>query len=959
MSLYGALFGAVSGLSAQSSKIGVISDNIANSSTIAYKEGKAVFESLVINASTEGIYQTGGVRTGTRYLIDKQGLLQSTESTTDIAISGAGFFVVRADSAGETSPLYTRAGSFSQNELGDFVNTSGYFLQGWPLDREGRLPGETGNLNSTSFTNFDSLVTVNVESASGTASPTTTIALGANLKASQSVYPGQAATLTPDSANNDNFGAAAKTILVGADYGLGTVNSVRRGDQFTISTGSGQIFTYEYGGYAVSRDVTDVDPNTNIGDGGIDHVANVSLGAATIEYSALNTFRITIPGHNLITGDNMTLSGFAAIGATPAVELNAIQTITWVDADTVQFTVATPAGVVFGSTFGGAGQEAAIRRYDGNVLDATGSVDTFLGITGVTDYSVASRTFTIQAGSNSVRTFTYTTTTPNALDGEFNNMTSLANAIDGTSGLTARLVDGRLLISSDDSSESLTFANGDAVGDVGSGTTRGIDWVEELDLHDVSADNADRRFNSLQGLADAVNEEDGISAVVSDPLVSSTLSINVDDPQDTIQFFDLELPSEINAVALSYPIELPAAGAYNAGDNIDVVITGIPTPAPEDGDFVTISGLTAGLGGLPENLPNGTWEVVNVNGGGGTFTVRMITPMDVTLVASGNGGGNGYDADVGNVLSTVGKSNQGSLLATLGLIDSLGATEYINTAALGETAVLGPQYDPTGAIGENMASGDITAQFSRNVRIYDSLGSGHDIRFSFIKIASNRWAVEAHAIPDTDVTTSGALVDGQVAVGTMTFNGDGSLRSIDVGLSSDIVIAWTNGSLSSTLNLDLGTAGDPFGTDGATVIGLADGMSQFDSSYNVNFANQNGAAVGLLVSVSIDSEGVIIASYSNGEAQSLFKLPLADFPNANGLLPISGNVFAQTSESGEVNLRESGTNGVGSVVSATLEQSNVDIAQQLTEMIIAQRAYQANTRVITVSNDLLEQLNQI
>ncbi len=184
MSLYGALFGGVSGLSAQSSKIGAISDNIANVNTIGYKQATATFSSLVVNSSSAVSYQTGGVRAGTRLDIDKQGLLQSTQSSTDLAISGGGFFVVRAvpDGSGggtATTPLYTRAGSFTPDSLGNFVNAQGFFLQGWPLDRNGLLPGEVGNLNTTAFTNFDSLRPVNVESASGVAQGTSTISLGA------------------------------------------------------------------------------------------------------------------------------------------------------------------------------------------------------------------------------------------------------------------------------------------------------------------------------------------------------------------------------------------------------------------------------------------------------------------------------------------------------------------------------------------------------------------------------------------------------------------------------------------------------------------------------------------------------------------------------------------------------------------------------------------------------------
>jgi flagellar hook protein FlgE len=113
------------------------------------------------------------------------------------------------------------------------------------------------------------------------------------------------------------------------------------------------------------------------------------------------------------------------------------------------------------------------------------------------------------------------------------------------------------------------------------------------------------------------------------------------------------------------------------------------------------------------------------------------------------------------------------------------------------------------------------------------------------------------------------------------------------------------------------------------------------------------------VGVNIDGDGFVIASFSNGETQKIYKLPIADFANPNGLQAITGNVFAETAASGDVNLREAGKNGAGDVVSNALEASNVDLAQQLTDMIVAQRAYQSNTRVITTADQLLEKLTQI
>ncbi len=118
--------------------------------------------------------------------------------------------------------------------------------------------------------------------------------------------------------------------------------------------------------------------------------------------------------------------------------------------------------------------------------------------------------------------------------------------------------------------------------------------------------------------------------------------------------------------------------------------------------------------------------------------------------------------------------------------------------------------------------------------------------------------------------------------------------------------------------------------------------------------SQNGTPVGQLTGVSIDSSGNIIASYNNGQTQKLYKIPLAEFTDPDQLQSITGNAFAQSSASGEVNLKQAGQSGVGAISSGALEQSNVELANQLTDMIVAQRAYQANTKVIQTADTLLD-----
>ena len=132
-------------------------------------------------------------------------------------------------------------------------------------------------------------------------------------------------------------------------------------------------------------------------------------------------------------------------------------------------------------------------------------------------------------------------------------------------------------------------------------------------------------------------------------------------------------------------------------------------------------------------------------------------------------------------------------------------------------------------------------------------------------------------------------------------------------------------------------------------IGGTDGLSQFASPTSVAFVNQNGAEVGELNAISIDDQGFVIASFTNGEDRRLYRLPVATFANPAALDPRSGNVYAQTDASGEFNLRTAGSGGAGVVAPSALEAANVDLAEEFTKMIVTQRAYSANAKVINTT----------
>jgi flagellar hook protein FlgE len=135
MSLWGALNSGVSGLTAQSSAMGATSDNIANINTVGYKDTQTHFSTLVTKQVSLNSYSSGGVKAVSRANVNAQGLLTSTNYTTDLAISGDGFFVVNTSSqAGiDGSWAYTRQGDFYSDDAGNLKNTGGYISYGWSI----------------------------------------------------------------------------------------------------------------------------------------------------------------------------------------------------------------------------------------------------------------------------------------------------------------------------------------------------------------------------------------------------------------------------------------------------------------------------------------------------------------------------------------------------------------------------------------------------------------------------------------------------------------------------------------------------------------------------------------------------------------------------------------------------------------------------------------------------------
>ncbi|MEN2786135.1 flagellar hook protein FlgE [Sphingomonas qilianensis] len=246
----------------------------------------------------------------------------------------------------------------------------------------------------------------------------------------------------------------------------------------------------------------------------------------------------------------------------------------------------------------------------------------------------------------------------------------------------------------------------------------------------------------------------------------------------------------------------------------------------------------------------------------------------------------------------------------------------------------------------NIAAGTATAQFSRSFDVSDAQGSPHRITMGFVKTAANEWQAEIYAVPAADVT---GAPGGLLASGEVRFNGDGSLdlAGSTAALFDDLNINWANGAGSSPINLALGSNG------------ALDGLTSFSDPSAMIGSFVDGGTLGTVASVEISDTGVVSAIFEDGTSRAIYQLPLATVQNPDGMTRLSGNAYGISQESGNVAINPPGSLGAGTISASSLEASNVDLAEEFTNMIRFQRAYSASSKIITTVDDMLQEISNL
>jgi flagellar hook protein FlgE len=238
--------------------------------------------------------------------------------------------------------------------------------------------------------------------------------------------------------------------------------------------------------------------------------------------------------------------------------------------------------------------------------------------------------------------------------------------------------------------------------------------------------------------------------------------------------------------------------------------------------------------------------------------------------------------------------------------------------------------------------------YSTSVEVFDSLGVAHQLNLTFTyDQTNNEWAYNFDIPDGTPINVSPVQPDGVI-----TFDGQGNLDTVDgtplAGLTANrnIQFSFSNGAA------DLDFTWDLIDFSGTTPTGF---VSNYGSNFSTGSLFQDGFGSGVLQDVTFDQNGTMIGFFDNGLTLELARISVATFNNAAGLRQVDGGYYQSTAASGPASIDGEGTGGRGSVLAGSLEASNVDIAEEFTALIVNQRGYQSNSRIITTVDQLLQE----
>jgi len=1080
MSLFGALKTGVTGLTAQSSAMSIISDNIANVNTVGYKAGSASFSTLVTKQTSSTAYSSGGVQCRNRTGIDAQGLLSGTTRSTDLAISGNGFFVTTTTSNPGAEDLYsyTRAGSFEVDENGYLRNANGAYLQAWPLQAfDGSenaslvkigenmyMKAYSDETGSTVYVNdnvIDSknMKSINLNTIGGTAQETKNIRFGANLPSDAPVY---------DPAKPEDGGRYSSAVLVYDSLGNShnvtmTFTKVESGAwsiDLEMPSGAATLVTYSQ-----SEVVNDATPD-------------VYSARAQLEFTSIPTNHSTIAmetnGTNYVfefTTDGTTTYSPKANEKVIAVDLSS-GVVTTADAvdkfnkaiqanmpSAARFTVSSDGkSIQVEQSNSGAAVKfnagkckavlQSIANPDPETNIATGEfelpeIDWDIKNTARVDF-VSDKPDDYLNKSVTIGTNTYKFSNKDAAKSEGVVTVNISSAIDRKTGtvntvklvqlLKAKINDnepdytryvasgstleinptstGANILVNSGNSTSVTFQNTNLAAYVGqtikigdrlnnltetykliddaamvSGTVLAdgniavnISGLTEKDMTDaLPIAVMNELYQTIQTYYENNSSIENLSNYfqVSGATLVSTGDYLIVDGKDTTVTANkgtLSLAgankwtsyanhgvtiNDVNYYFTKFGATAPTGVTVDITDAIESQIVTFTTE-PTAGKTIVIDGVTYEFVNAG-NLATGTNTAVELQGDllATLEKLRDVAGLPANSVAQAAANVNIKLSD-GNIKSIDVGTSGGILDETVNSVKAMkllgemsGHSDDVtgSTMTLARYAGAAGTDKPFATLGVGTITNETTVK-QKFISTENTEGVGGSLSIvgknngKQINQPENTGLLaitNTFSFNNVDGAQSGAKIAG------VRFNADGTPKEINMG---NVAIEWANGAKdmtgnyyeSSQINLYIGDTN------------TANGLTQLAGKYTTNYTTQDGAKYGSYTGVSVSEDGIVTAIFDNGETRAIAQIPIATFVDANSLEALTGNIWIETTASGNATLRTAGEGGAGTISASSLEDSTVDIASEFTDMITTQRAYSAASKIITTADDMLEEL---
>ncbi len=915
--LNSAINSSLSSLNESAAKTAIVGGNTANSETAAYKKIEMSYQALVGSE----IGTVSGVLSTSRQLVDMQGEMKRTGVTTDLAVEGDGFAVV-TDGFTDGVPnnyFMTRDMSFRKDKTNMLKNASGYYLLAWDVGQDNTLPTTKALLSS--------LNGVNVSQWTSQAASTSEIEFSANLLAPQKVVGQSVANIgvVSNSINPSPLNAFAgkDDIIFPNSY-----NSLTAGEGLEVTVGQASSATSTatrkilYGGFAQTYSLTDA--GTEL------------VGTAT------DSIKVQTNGYSFefVRGSG-TNNQDVLINIADQINSNSPQVN---------------------------GIKAQVFRFDGKttLMIAPTNINQSLTFTG-------SDAFRSVAGlDNSQNIPAFIPDAEGITAGRFATLSQLSDALEKIN-IPTNIIENSDVGASINilSSQPVSFTNYKPLGKnsnfvsefgLNSGYLNSL-YDPYLSKYNMASGAFTSHFSSNITIYDAMGNESnllvsflktGVNKWAVEVHAVDPLSVDIPGRTDGLLMAgSMMFDGKGNFIAMEPAVQY-SYSKYFASPNTPLGATNgqdfTVTVGPTTHTFVygKISATSDSFNGANNNLVGTATDTFDITIGSNTYNI-----------ARGNGANN--LAVLNHMMNQINSIGNGRVLNAKVIYDSTNDTYSIKVQSVDTTQAV--SFGGTGGFHTDLnitSAKDIVANsFSTLAELSEQINHTaglNAIRSALIRNPDN----DTYCIKVAPLNQGFYMSFGGT---TNTINaplGNGTTSNIPKELGwDDTTVASQLVSLDNTLTINWATniGANPNSISFEWgIFGSAAGMTQVSGNYSVRKSEQNGVAVGNLTSISIDSGGWVIASFSNSLTRSIYKIPLADFANANGLVPMPGNVFRVSKDSGPLNLKEAGLNGAGKFVPGAIEGSNVDIASELAQLILAQRQYQASSKVISVVDKLSQYL---